>query len=230
MKQLNQIRNLSIEQQKLLDQHLELVISINKTTNLTRITSWEKGQVLHIEDSLLGLEVINNAPEGRYVDLGTGGGFPGIPLAITTGRETLLVDSVGKKTKALDHIISELGLSDTVSTFNGRAEDLALQQPDAFTVVTARALSSLPSLLELSAPLLCIGGQLICYKAQPEEDEIQQASLLEKKLGLRLIETYEGCLSDNVSHRVIFVFEKFEEPEVSLPRRPGMAQKRPYKK
>ena len=130
----------SLEQRKLLDGHLHLAMELNKTVNLTRITSWEKGQLLHVEDSLLGLEAITKAPRGKYGDIGTGGGFPGIPLAIMTGRETVLVDSIGKKTKALDFIIKELGLSNQISTFNGRTEDLALEQPNSFSVITARAL------------------------------------------------------------------------------------------
>ncbi len=220
---------ISIEQRKLLDEHLRLVIEKNKTLNLTRITSWDKGQILHIEDSLLGLSAINQAPKGKYVDIGTGGGFPGIPLAITTGRETLLVDSVGKKIKALDSIIEELALGEYVQTFNGRVEELSKSQPYSFAVVTARALSSLPSLLELSSPLLCNGGHLLCYKAQPKEDEVKQAILLEKKLGMKLITIFEGYLSDKQSHRILYVFEKIHNAEVLLPRRPGMAQRKPYK-
>ena len=98
----------SIEQRKLLDEHLRLVIELNKTVNLTRITSWEKGQLLHVEDFLLGLEAITKAPRGKYGDIGTGGGFPGIPLAIMTGRETVLVDSVGKKLKLLILLLKNL--------------------------------------------------------------------------------------------------------------------------
>ena len=219
---------ISLEQRKLLDQHLRLVVEINKTLNLTRITSWDKGQILHIEDSLLGLEALNKAPEGIYVDIGTGGGFPGIPLAITSGRKTVLVDSVGKKIQALDSIIKEIDLENQIQTFNGRVEELAYKKPNSFAVITARALSSLPSLLELSSPLLCDKGQLICYKAQPGEKEINQAVVLENKLGMKLIQVYEGYLSDKESYRALYIFEKIHDPEVSLPRRSGMAQRRPY--
>ena len=81
----------------------------------------------------------------------------------------------------------------------------------------------------MSSPLLKPGGQLLCYIDQPEDEEVTQATLLEKTLGLKLIDTYEGYLSDNESHRIIFVFEKMHEAEVYLPRRSGMAQRRPYK-
>lgn len=220
---------LPIEQQALLDLHLELILQENKISNLTRITDWDQGQLLHIEDSLLGLPEFERAPEGRYADIGTGGGFPGIPLAIVSGRETLLVDSVAKKTRALDKIIDRLGLTERVATYTGRTEELATEQPEAFSVVTARALSSLPSLLELAAPLLCLGGELICYKAALDEEELEQANKLEEKLGMKLVSSRQALLSDGETNRTILVYEKVAEPRVSLPRRPGMAQKRPYK-
>lgn len=119
-------------QRELLDKHLELVIEENKVTNLTRIVDWESAQVLHVEDSLAGLPEVEEALEGPYLDMGSGAGFPGIPLAIMTGRETLLADSVGKKTRALDSFAAELGIDDIVSTYHGRIEDLALQQPNRF--------------------------------------------------------------------------------------------------
>lgn len=220
---------LPIEQQALLDLHLELVLKENERANLTRIIDWEQGQLLHIEDSLLGVPEFMEAPQGRYGDIGTGGGFPGIPLAIISDRETVLIDSVAKKTQALQRIIDQLGLSDRVSTYTGRTEELALEQPESFSVITARALSALPSLLELAAPLLCLQGQLICYKAEVDEEELAQASLLEEKLGMKLVSSRRALLSDGKTKRMILVYEKVAEPRVSLPRRPGMAQKRPYK-
>ena len=148
-------------QRELLDKHLELVIEENKVMNLTRIVDWESAQILHVEDSLAGLPEVQEAMEGPYLDMGSGAGFPGIPLASMTGRETLLADSVGKKTRALDSFAVELGLDDIVSTYHGRIEDLALQQPNHFALITARALSSLASLLELASPLLAKGGSLV---------------------------------------------------------------------
>ena len=141
----------------LLKRHLELVIEANKTTNITRISSWEDGMVLHVQDSLLGLDALNACPEGRYADIGTGAGYPGIPLAIETGRPTLLVDSVQKKVQILDGFIEELGL-DNVSTYAGRIEDLGREQAGQFAAISARALSKLSVLLELSSPLLKMGA------------------------------------------------------------------------
>ncbi len=218
----------SIEQQKLLDLHLKLVIEENKKTNLTRIDTWESGQILHVEDSLVGLPEAQGAPSGSYLDMGTGAGFPGIPLAIMTGRTTVLADSVGKKTKALDYFIEQLGLEDKVSTYNGRVEELALDHPEGFALVTARALSNLASLMELASPLLCLDGLLVCYKAQEGHHELEHAFAIQDKLGLEFVSARDVHLSDGKTNRVLIVFKKIHEPMVPLPRRVGIAQKKPY--
>lgn len=208
----------------LLRKHLELVIEKNKVTNITRISSFEEGMLLHVQDSLLGLEAINNAPAGRYADIGSGAGYPGIPLAIETGRETLLVDSVGKKTAILDEFINELGL-EGVSTYTGRIEDLDKEQKGKFAVVTARALAKLSVLMELSSPLLQPGGHLICYKALVQDEEFEHAMSLQKKLALHCISDKTVMLGDNT--RRIICFEKRGNPQIKLPRKMGFAQKHP---
>lgn len=218
----------SIEQRKLLDLHLRLVIEENKITNLTRIVDWDSAQLLHVEDSLVGIPEVNKAPKGRLLDMGTGGGFPGIPLAIMTGRETLLVDSVGKKAQALSRIVKELGIDSYTSSLHTRIEELALQQPGSFAVITARALSALSSLLELASPLLQVDGNLVCYKSESVYEELDHAKELETKLGMQFLSARDVVLSDGETKRTILVFKKVSEPSVSLPRRVGMAQKKPY--
>lgn len=218
----------SVEQRKLLDSHLRLVIEENKTTNLTRIVDWDSAQLLHVEDSLVGLPEVISAPQGALLDMGTGGGFPGIPLAIMTGRETLLVDSVGKKTQALTRITKQIGIDSYTSSLHIRIEELALQRPESFAVITARALSALSSLLELASPLLITGGRLVCYKSESVYDELEHAKDLEATLGMKFISARDTVLSDNETRRTIIVFEKMSKPTVTLPRRVGMAQKKPY--
>lgn len=222
------IENFSVEQRKLLDLHLQSVIEENKITNLTRIVDWDTAKILHVEDSLVGVPFIDEAPQGDYLDMGTGGGFPGLPIAIVTGRKTVLADSVGKKIAALNRIISKLNLGNTVSTFNGRIEELAQERPESFSVITARALSSLSSLLELASPLLIRGGVLVCYKSQNIEEELNHAKEVSDTFGMACGTTEKITLSDGETHRSLIVFEKVSEPKISLPRRVGMAQKRPY--
>lgn len=207
--------------------YLDLILEANKVTNLTRIATREEAEVLHLEDSLVGLQEVNQAPEGRYGDLGSGGGFPGVPLALATGRKTLLVDSVKKKMALVADAVEALGLSDQIETYDGRIEDLAREQPCSFSVLTARALSRLVSLLELSAPLLVKGGLLVCYKAQLGDDEMKEARAVESMLGMRLVSRRETFLSDGQTKRTIVVFEKVGKSKVKLPRRVGLAQKNP---
>ncbi len=221
-------KELSIEQQKLLDLHLELVIQENKRTNLTRITDPKSARVLHIEDSLVGLEELNSAPQGLYLDMGTGAGYPGIPLAIVTQRKTVLADSVSKKISALNRIIQQLGLTGYVETYQGRLEELAVSRPGCFSAITARALSNLSSLLELAAPLLGVGGYLIAYKSSDIEDELKHAQDVSYLFGLHFVLRRDVVLSDGNTRRSIIVFQKKSEPEIQLPRRVGMAQKKPF--
>ncbi len=224
---MTRFEDLSLEQQELIRKHLDLVIEANKTTNLTRIDSVDDGMLLHVEDSLVGLEELQSSPEGLYADLGTGAGYPGIPLAIASGRETVLVDARQKKMVILDSIIKELGLEENVSTYAGRAELLARSRAGEFSVITARALSKLAVLMELASPLLEYGGHLVCYKAQLQDEEIDHALKVQKLTGMKLVSDRKLLLSDGETHRRIVTFEKASKPKVKLPRQEGMAQKNP---
>ena len=217
---------LSQDQQDLILRHLELVIDANEKVNLTRIDTIEEGMILHIEDSLIGLEELNAAPDGLYGDLGSGGGYPGIPLSIATGRQTTLIDSRQKKMVVLDSMIAELGLSNQVKTYAGRAELLARTQSKRYAALTARALAKLPVLMELASPLLKMNGHLICYKAQIEESELAHARRVQKVTGMKLIQDRSTLLGENFFRRII-TFEKVSNPTVKLPRQEGQAQKNP---
>lgn len=216
-------------QTALLDRYLKEILEVNKTTNLTRIESLEEAELLHIEDSLIGVPEINDAPSGRYGDLGSGGGFPGVPVAIVTDRETVLVDSVKKKMKLVSSILDTLQLSDKIKTYDGRIEELASEQSEQFAVLSARALSRLNSLLELASPLLVKGGRLVSYKAQLPEGELDEALAMAHRVGMKFISERSVVLSDGITKRTILVFEKETDPDLSLPRRIGQAQKNPLK-
>lgn len=210
-----------------LDEYLERILEANQTTNLTRITSPEEARLLHLEDSLLGLDEINEAPAGLYGDLGSGGGFPGVPIALATGRDTVLVDSVKKKMNIVQSILESMGLSNQIATSTLRIEDLAREMPEAFSVLSARALSRLVSLLELASPLLANGGRLVCYKAHLSQDELDEALAIQDLVGMNMVSLRETFLSDNCTPRTIVVFEKIASARIKLPRRIGMAQKQP---
>ena len=207
--------------------HLELVMEANTRLNLTRISTREDGLLLHIEDSLAGLPEVAAAPQGPLGDMGSGAGFPGIPLALATGRKTVLVESVAKKATALEGFVDELGLRGQVEVFAGRLEELCATRRGSFAVLCARALAQTGALMELAAPLLAMGGRLVCYKAQPSEEELSHALGLQEKLGLTFAGRRDFCLSDGETRRCILVFEKTAKPQVKLPRRTGMAQTKP---
>ena len=220
---------ISDRNQQLLEKHLQLVLDANEKVNITRITSYESGMVLHVEDSLVGLDEVAAAPEGMLADLGSGAGFPGIPLAIVTGRQTLLVESVKKKATCLTEFMDELGLSSQVEVCALRSEELAKARPNSCAVVVARALSSLPSLMELASPLLQEGGKLVCYKSGDVDEEIQASLPIQEKLAMYYEGKRDTLLSDGETRRSIIVFQKKGEPTVKLPRHEGQAQKRPYR-
>lgn len=213
----------------LMQRYLDSILEANKVTNLTRITDGEQARLLHIEDSLVGLPEVNEAPTGLYGDLGSGGGFPGVPLALATGRKTLLVDSVKKKMAIVQSALDDLSLSEQISTSSERIEDLPLEYKEKFAVLTARALSKLVSLIELASPLLKNGGRLVCYKAQLSSEELEEALAVQDLVGMKMISQCEICLSDGETTRTIVVFEKIGKSRIKLPRRIGLAQKQPLR-
>lgn len=213
----------------LMQRYLDSILEANKVTNLTRITDGEQARLLHIEDSLVGLPEVNEAPTGLYGDLGSGGGFPGVPLALATGRKTLLVDSVKKKMAIVQSALDDLSLSEQISTSSERIEDLPLEYKEKFAVLTARALSKLVSLIELASPLLKKGGRLVCYKAQLSSEELEEALAVQDLVGMKMISQREICLSGGETTRTIVVFEKIGKSRIKLPRRIGLAQKQPLR-
>ena len=211
----------------LLVRHINLVLEANRRVNLTRITDVACAAKLHTADSLAVLADVAGSPAGTLLDLGTGAGFPGIPLAICSERRVLLLDSVAKKIRELEWIIGELGLSSRVQAAAGRAEALGRARPGEFAVVTARAVSELPALVELASPLLMQGGRLICLKGTPEATEVDRATRVAEVVGLQLECERAFDLPEGAGHRTVLSYRKVGEARVSLPRREGLAQHSP---
>lgn len=211
--------------------HLELVIHKNQVLNLTRIVDPHDGVTRHIVDSLLVVpsvtKVLGSNPEGHFLDIGTGAGFPGIPLALQLGMEGLLIDSVGKKVKAVEEFANALGIDDLVTCQSVRAEDLARTQPGFFSLVTARAVAKLTILIEYAAPLLAKDGYLVVSKANVDADELDDATFAAKQCGMTFVsrETYE--LPNDAGHREIYTYQKTGKPRIKLPRATGMAKNHP---
>lgn len=209
--------------------HLQFLFEENETTNLTRITGYEKAISLHVEDSLSVLPYIYGM-EGSFLDIGTGGGFPGLPLAVTSGKEFTLLDSVKKKAAATRRIVKRLGMDGQVHVSDLRSEELAHERPESFDGVVMRAVSSLPVCEELATPLLKKGGKLFLLKSDISEEETEDGMEAAEILGLSLADKKTCYIGDEKAKRLIFIFKKTGEARITLPRRPGMAVKRPLPK
>lgn len=208
--------------------HLELVIEKNMVMNLTRIVTLRDAVTLHIVDSLVPLLTKDFVPsEGlRFVDIGTGAGFPGIPLAIMTNMQGTLIDSVGKKVTAVNEFIHQLDL-ESCRALAVRAELLAVDEPRAFDFVCARAVAQSNVLIEYATPLLKYGGQLILEKANPTSEELDNANYAAQVCGLVRVsrETFE--LPRDLGHREVLIYEKDHDARIKLPRRNGLAKSDP---
>ncbi|MDR2493174.1 MAG: 16S rRNA (guanine(527)-N(7))-methyltransferase RsmG [Coriobacteriales bacterium] len=221
------LKKLGREQQDLLVKHLNLVIETNKTINVTRISDYHDGLIHHIEDSLAGLDALRKAPEGKLADIGSGAGYPGIPLAVVSGRATTLIESIQKKAAALNSYLEAMKTGETIRVEARRAEELAQQYREHYAVVCARAVSELPVLVELAAPLLCRSGLLLCYKGRPSEEELRRGDCAAELCGMKAIEPEIYSLNETITERMIVLYQKQSKPSIHLPRRVGLAKKHP---
>lgn len=212
--------------------HLQLMLAKNECVNLTAIKEPEKALILHSLDSLLFLTVLQGLnllfdENQKLLDMGTGGGFPGLTLACCLPCQVTLLDSVGKKVKACSEFADDLLLSDRVQCVHGRLEEYAKVIHGSQDVVIARALAPLDILLEYAEPYLKRNGYLVFGKGKPDEEELSKAAYVSSLLGYSNVsrETFE--LPYDMGHREIFVYQKTSRSKVKLPRRNGEARNNP---
>jgi 16S rRNA (guanine527-N7)-methyltransferase len=200
----------------------------NKRANLTAITDYEEVQIKHFLDSLsVALEL--DSVEGPVLDVGSGAGFPGLPLKIALPHvEMALIDATAKKTRFLQFIIKELGL-EGVTVINARAEDAAHEQEyrESFAAVVSRAVAPLPTLAELTFPFCDIGGKLVFQKKGSLADELARGRQAAEKLGGRFLRLRPVNLSGLEDGRLLVVMEKVTPTPRIYPRRAGIPSKRP---
>ena len=202
----------------------------NQRVNLTAITGRHRVQVQHFLDSLTVILAISGGPPSamRLVDVGTGAGFPGLPLKLAFPWIRLtLVESVGKKARFLEHIVKLLGLSD-VEILTGRAEHLAHQANlrESFDLAVSRGVARMSTLLEYTLPFCCVGGRVALLKRGIEAELAGAVHALET-LGGRRGETYPVEVSGLNDGRVVVAVVKVGPTPDQYPRRPGMPAKRP---
>ena len=218
------------ERLSLLLKHLDLVVEKNKVLNLTRITDADSAIIRHTVDSLLLLPSLRFAGIDKgcsFVDIGTGAGFPGIPLAIATGCKGTLIDSVGKKATAVKEFAQVLDLNELINARAVRAEDLARDEGGSYSFATARAVADLGVLIEYATPLLSMDGYLIVSKARISDDEVVRGKKTANIVGMTMVsrETYE--LPKDSGHREILTFKRDRRSKIKLPRQTGMAKHKP---
>jgi 16S rRNA (guanine527-N7)-methyltransferase len=183
---------------------------------------------VHVADSLTGLEVPELAVGRRIADVGAGAGFPGLALAVALpNAQIALIESVGRKCAFMTRAIESAGITNA-TVLNTRSEDWAnAEGHEAYEVVTARAVGRLSTLAELASPLLKPNGLLIAWKGKRDEEEEEQLARASESLAMRPEQILDVGNRAGSQHRHLHVIRKSGPTPDDLPRRPGIAKKRP---
>jgi 16S rRNA (guanine527-N7)-methyltransferase len=203
----------------------------NQRMNLTAIVQYEEVQIKHFLDSLTLCAALPGrpAPGAKVIDIGAGAGFPGLPLKLVFPDLRLaLVESTGKKTAFLRHLVDVLGLS-SVEIYTGRAEELghSPELRESFDLVLARGVAKLPVLLEYTLPFGRRGGKVVAWKHGGIEEEIASAAHALRVLGGRHLAVHPIKVTGLTDNRILVVVEKVSPTPVNFPRRPGVPAKQP---
>ena len=207
----------------------EMVIEKNKVMNLTAITDYEEFVIKHFVDSLMIAKVMDMTGAMTVLDIGTGAGFPGVPVKIVYPETTvLLLDSLNKRLNFLNEVIAELGLKD-ITTIHSRAEELQAkgEYRENFDLCVSRAVSALPTLSEYCLPYVKLGGKFIAYKAVGADEEIEAPKTAIRVLGGEIKETAHFTIKDTDYTRVLISIEKIKNTPKKYPRPGGKPGKNP---
>lgn len=188
----------------------------------------ERAWRVHVIDSLTGLEVPELGTAERIADVGAGAGFPGLALAVALPRARVdLIESVGRKCEFMQRAIEAAGIANA-TVLNTRSEDRAASKGrDAYDVVTARAVGRLSTLAELASPLLKPNGVLVAWKGKRSSDEEGQLERASGDLAMQLEAVLDVGNRAGSEHRHLHVVRKTGPTPANLPRKPGIAKKRP---
>ncbi len=220
---------LSAVQAQQFEQYYTILLDWNQRMNLTAIEDAEDVVYKHFLDSVLTLQVTGPLAGKQLIDVGTGAGFPGVPLKIMTPTlELCLFDSLQKRIHFLEHLCGQLALKD-VRTLHGRAEEFGQNAAyrETFDLATARAVAKLPVLAELCLPFVRVGGQFVALKGPELELELAESQRALETLGGRLGEIKNIQLAHGQYERNLVVVEKIRPTPKKYPRRAGTPQKAP---
>lgn len=209
--------------------YAEELLEWNKNINLTAIRDAEGIRNKHFLDSLTCMLAWRDRPPERLIDIGTGAGFPGIPLKIIMPRLQLtLVESVGKKLEFCRHMVEVLGL-ENVTCLQSRAEELGLtrEHREKYDWAVARAVANLPVLAEYLLPLVRVGGGMLAQKGETGPAEAHKADRAIHVLGGRIKQLIPVLLPGVTEERFLVVVDKVSATPPGYPRRVGLPAKRP---
>jgi 16S rRNA (guanine527-N7)-methyltransferase len=217
----------ALDPQALATMQKVLDLLADERASVSSITD-ERAWKVHVADSLTGLEMPELRDAAKIADIGSGAGFPGIALAAALPRAQLdLIESVARKCAFMQRAIDEAGISNA-RVINSRSEEWATTEGrEAYEAVTARAVGRLSTLAELASPLLADGGVLVAWKGKRDEDEEAQLNRAAPQLAMHPERVLHVGPYAGSQHRHLHLLRKKGETPAGLPRRPGMAKKRP---
>lgn len=223
-----ELTDLQIDQ---FNEFYRLMVEWNKVMNLTGITEYEEVVEKHFIDSLSLVKVIDIGQVDSVIDVGTGAGFPGIPLKIAFPHLNItLLDSLNKRIKFLNEVIESIGL-ENISTIHGRAEDFAKQENyrEQFDLCVSRAVANLATLSEYCLPYVKVGGRFVSYKSGEIDEEVENSKTAVKVLGgkIKKIEKFQ-LLGTDIGRSFVEI-QKVKNTGKKFPRKAGLPAKEPIK-
>lgn len=203
---------------------IDYLLEVNAHTNLTTITDIDEIKIKHIKDSLSVLDLIKE--NDKVLDIGSGAGFPGIPLAVEKEIDLTLIDSVNKKVNFMNQVIEKIDLKNA-RAIHSRAEDFAKDNREKYDVVVSRAVANMTTLSELCLPFVKVGGIFIALKGPKADEELEEAKNAIKILGGKVIDIERFHLSGN--ERANIIVKKIHPTKHKYPRAKNLPKTKPLK-
>lgn len=219
--------HLTEEQEHKFDRYYEKLIEVNQVMNLTAITERSEVYRKHFLDSLEIMRAIPSDDTFSLCDVGSGAGFPSIPLSIVKNKiHTTIIDSLNKRISFLNQLIQDLKL-ENVNAIHIRAEEFSKTKREYFDIVTARAVARLNILVELCLPLTKVGGLFLAMKGSSGAEELKEARKAIQTLGGKIVNIISFCLPEEREQRQILVIQKIESTPKKYPRNFNQIKEKP---